>query len=181
VLLLAATLMPVWAAADRPPGTVGEFMGWNPASTEFAYRLHHHSKGASAWMKRTSPSGVAQKLRVKGGIAVRMRRQGAATRELKGQRLSTFVQAFIVGPGITLRVVLELGKRKLHYTMWLDDASRPGQPKRLLIGYFKEIWTDFSARVFPSPDGKWVAVQLTMSTPYRIQTWFEGVQVRLRK
>lgn len=152
-------------------------MGWAQDSTEFGYALVHSEKGPNYFLRRTSPSGVAQPLRFQGSVLARAKRHGYQIVELEGQRLTPLVQAFIVGPGKTLRVVLEVGKRRLSYRMMLDNVMKPGEPIRLLRGYFKEVWTDIHATAYASPDKNWVCILLTLSTPFETKTWVDGVFV----
>ncbi len=172
-------------AAAAPPGAPdtshaegprGEFLGWQPDSTRFAYRLYEGRRD-TYFLKKIMPGGVARAERYNGSVRDLIKRKGFLTTTLEGQRLSHTVQAFIVAPGKTLRVVLEVGRRRLSYSMWLDDVTKPGAPTRLRKGYFKEVWSDFVASAYPSPDGKWVAVVLQMSTPWAMDTWVEGVRV----
>ena len=159
---------------------MAEFLGWRADSTEFAFKRVRYKPGKpprETWfLKRTSRSGVAQPLHTT-DVRERLHKGGFTIKELEGQRLSQYVRAFMVGAGKTLRVELQVGKSKLSYTVWLDDAQRPLTPKRLLRGYFKELWTSLEVRAFPSPSGDWVALVLTMSSPYEQKSWIEGVAV----
>ena len=184
-----ALLLCQGASAQDRPGHTGRFLGWSPDSSEFAYSISHHRRArwrqqmrepkVRYFLKRVSPSGVAQPRRLRASVPERVRQLGYKTRglELERQKLSPLVQTFFVGHGRTLRLELQVGKRSLSYSYWLDDATRSGEPRRLMSGYLKEVWTDFEARAFLSPDGKWVALVLSMATPYRSAARAEGVLV----
>ncbi|MFT7624708.1 MAG: hypothetical protein ACI9WU_003897 [Myxococcota bacterium] len=165
------------ASNNVPDGRQGNFLGWDPNSKRFAYTLGRPGRTQHYFLKETYVGGVAKPVRWDGSVIDLVKRQKYIINELDRQKLSDKVQAFIVGPGKTMRIVLEVGSQRLSYSMWLDDAARPAQPKRLLRGWFNELWTHLEARAFRSPDGAWVAVILTMRTPWELQTWVEGVQV----
>lgn len=187
-----AILLPLMAAStgvcQQRPGFTAHFLGWNPDSSDFAYILRHHrrarfGKGMRTprdryFMKRTSRSGVAQRMALKHSVSARVKARRYAVIPVTGQRLSPFVQAFPMGNGLTLRFQLEVGKRRLSYAYWLDDVTRPGEPRRLLRGYLDEVWTDIEATVYRSPDRAWVTVLLAMSTPYRSEARVEGMRIR---
>ena len=180
------TSSPAWGQ-DRP-GFTARFLGWNPDSSDFAFVLTHHRRARNGrgmrtpkdgfFMKRVSPSGVAQPMKLRTSVRARAQARGYATTRVPGQRLSPYVQAFPMGDGLTVRVELRVGKRRLYYAYWLDDVTRPGVPARLLRGYLKEVWTDFDAQVYRSPDGAWIAVIVVMKTPYRIDARVDGVRIR---
>jgi len=75
-----------------------------------------------------------------------------------------------------LVITLKLGKH-LGFTISLVDTTSKDKEKKLLEGVFEEIWTTFDARVFRSPNKRWVAIQMMMSTPSRNNQWFEGLRV----
>lgn len=177
IIALLACAVPL-SAVSQDHRTVAEFLGWRADSTEFAFKRLRYKPGKTTretwFLKRTSRSGVAQPMRGT-DVRDRLHKGGFTIKELEVQRLSQYVQAFMVGAGKTLRVELQVGKRRLSYALWLDDARRPLTPKRLLRGYFKELWTSLEARAFPSPNGEWVALVLTMHSPYDQKSWIEGV------
>jgi len=180
-LAFLALTVPALCGAE-PPGYKARFYGWHPQSLDFAYAIEEHraqkAPRARYYMKQTRDAKQVMTGKTFGGSVPRRARQnGYRTTEIEGQRLSPFVQAFIVAPGRTLRIVLELRGDRLGYSALLDDVTKPGEPTRLIGGHFKEVWTDFDARVFRSPDGNWVAVVLNMATPYKQQAWVEGLRV----
>jgi hypothetical protein len=187
-IALCAAVAPLSAVAELP-GYTAHFYGWHPDSHEFSYSMAEHRRSKPVkrryYMKSTriksGPKNVARGKTIRGSVPRRARELGYQINQLKEQRLSNFVQAFIVGPGLTLRIVLELRGDTLGYTAFLDDAMKPGDAERLIGGHFKEVWTEFEADVYLSPDKKWVAVFLRMKTPYKQQSWVEGLRVGGRR
>ncbi len=178
------------ASAQEKPGFTARFLGWSPDSDDFAYVLTHHRRRPNRpgmrppkdlyFMKRTSPSGVSQAMRLRSSVSARVTARGYQVSRVKGRRLSPFVNAFPVGNGRTLRVVLRLSKRRLWYDVWLDDVTRPGNPERLLRGFLKEVWTDFDTEAYMSPDRNWATIVFRMATPYRTNARVEGVRIRAK-
>ena len=180
-LMALGALAPRAALAQIRPGYEARFLGWNPDSSDFAYvRTRIWRRGTRrdySFVKRTSPSGVAQPLRLSGSILDRAVRLEYRSEAVDGHRLSPYVQVFTVGVGKTLRVVLEVKRQRLAYAVYLDRADRPGDPERLIGGTFDEVWTEFEAAAWISPDRQWVVVMLRMSTPFEVDAWVEGVRV----
>lgn len=179
--VVVALLLPAVAAgASDLPGPEARFLGWNPDSTDFAYVVTAMRGGRvhEGWfLKGVSKGGIATPSSCRGPVRDRVKMLHYVTNEVRGQRLSPYVQAFLVGDGRTLRVALEVGPRRLTWSVWLDDAARPGESQRLLRGYFDELWTDLAARVFLAPDRRWAAVLVEVSTSYRRDTQVAGVRL----
>ncbi len=160
-------------------GFTSAFLGWNPDSTDFAYVFTRLRDGMeSTFLKAVNDSGRAVAKPCKGGVRRRAKELQYVIEEVRGQRLSSVVQAFAIAAGKTLRVVVELSGDRLWYSVWLDDVNRPGEPSRLSKGYFDELWTGVNARVFPAPNRQWAVVVLELTTPYRVESWVEGVRLR---
>ena len=179
-VLLSAS-MPVPPSDDGVVGDRIEFLGWSPDSKDFAFaRIRTRPNGRvrrTYLMKRTSPSGVAQPLRLDQSVTERVRRKGYTSIEVTGRRLSDYEQVFAVRAGKQLRVALEVNRRGLSYSLYLDDNTGAEEPEHLLRGYFRELWTSVDGRVFLSPDGSWAVVLLSLSTPFRTHAWVQGVRI----
>ena len=179
IVIICLLSAPVWAA--EPIGSTAEFLGWNPSSRDFAYALTTRSRYGPptiiSFMKRTGNFRRAKRMRFNGSVRRHARQFKYRTAALSGQRLSQNLQSFSLSAGRTLRVALNVGKKRLTYTVWLDDVARPGESKRLIGGVFDELWTSLDAEVYPSPNGRWAAIVLTMRTSFRVLSWVEGVPV----
>jgi len=179
IVIVCLLSTPVWAS--EPIGSTAEFLGWEPGSRNFAYALTTRSRYGPpttiTFMKRTGNFRRAKRMGLNGSVRRHVRRHNYRTKALSGQRLSKTLQSFALSPSQTLRVALNVGKTGLTYTVWLDTVSRPGESKRLIGGVFDELWTSLDAEVYPSPNGRWAAIVLTMRTSFRVLSWVEGVSV----
>ena len=180
-ILLCLSAASAWA--DDRVGSTGELLGWHPKSTSFAYTLTTRSRyeptRVTTFMKHVGTKGTrASRMSYGGSVRDRVRNEKFVRPvALLGRRESQYVQAFPLHDGRVLRVVLDVRSKKLGYTVWLHSRGSADDRKRLLGGSFDELWTDLDAQAFPSPDGQWVALVLTMETSFRTLTWVEGVLV----
>lgn len=167
-------------AAERL-GDSAVFLGWSPDSRDFAWRATRYSrvKGRRtvSFMKRTTKGRIAERRPYKYSVPLRTQKKSYVVNEVQGSRQGPFEQLFPLGKDGLLTVRLDVRKRKLGYTIFLKPLGASGDGKRMIGGVFDELWTEFDARVYRSPDGNWVAVMLSMSTPYRSDVWVEGIRV----
>ena len=182
--LLASLALVVGAHAAQArvrSGTRARFLGWHPDSTEFAYAFDHRFNGKPVdrvhHIKRVDRSGRAKGVRFDGGVPERVLRLRFVIQELPGRRTDRYTQRFRVDNALSIRVALDVRSTGLGYSVWRDFTDdRPAE--RIIGGAFKEVWTEFDARVYRSPDGRWLAIVLRMATPYAEDAWVEGVRTR---
>ena len=183
-MVFCAVLVHSAASAERA-GTHAVFLGWNPDSADFAWRATKVSKSGErrtvSYMKRISKGFIAERRPYRYSVPIRTQKKAYVEHEVESVRVGPMEQAFEVIPGRRLRVKLDIHKRRLGYTIYIGDTGQPDTERRAIGGVFDELWSDFSARVFLSPDRKWVAVMLFMTTPYRSDVWVEGLRVERRK
>ena len=180
-LLGLCAILLAGASSVEPVGVSAVFLGWHPDSSDFAWRATKVSKTRErrtvSYMKRITSGLIAERRPYRYSVPMRTEKKAYVIDEIAGERLSTFEQVFTVATDHRLRVRLNIHKKRLGYTMYMERISEPNSRRRAIGGVFDELWTDFTARVFRSPDGKWVAVMLLMSTPYRSDVWVEGLRV----
>ena len=187
LFIVVCVLVSMTATAQQKVGSTGEFLGWHPKSETFAYTLttrsHYEPTRVTSFMKRVTKKGTrAQRLAYAGSVRERIRAEKfVLPPAIRGHRTSDYVQSFALTDFKRLRVVLDVGSKRLGYTVWLDDLDGRQDNRRLIGGWFDELWTGLDARVFPSPNGEWVAIVLTMETNFRTLTWVEGVHVGVKK
>jgi hypothetical protein len=116
----------------------------------------------------------------KGSVRERVIQRGFQIHSIPAQKISDYEHHFDVGKGRTLRILLEIGRRRLSYSIWVDDPSAKKHSKRIMRGFFKEFWSNLLPQLYRSPNGKWVTLILTMSTPFRSRIWVEGIRVSAR-
>jgi hypothetical protein len=184
VLVLAmSTAVPI-ASGKVLPGDTAKILGWHPKSTDLAYAIVRHRPGkrntTAHYMKWAGNYRKSRTKHYRGSIPRRVKRLGYTYDLIKGQRLSDTVRAFTISVGRTLRVVLNVGKRRLSYTVWLDFADRPGQSKRMAHDNLRELWTDFDVQVSLSPDKKWAALAFEMRDPFRTGAWVELIRLKVK-
>ena len=180
LLGLCAIILAGTAGAE-PVGVSAVFLGWHPDSSDFAWRATKLSKTRErrtiSYMKRITTGLIAERRPYRYSVPMRTEKKAYVIDEIAGERLSTFEQVFTVANDHRLRVRLNIHKKRLGYTMYIERISEPNSRRRAIGGVFDELWTEFKARVFRSPDSKWVAVMLLMATPYRSDVWVEGLRV----
>jgi len=180
-IVMAVCLLSSPVGATEVIGSTAEFLGWERASRHFAYALTTRPRRGNTktitFMKRAGNFHRAKRMRFKGSVRRLARVKKFVINPLQGQRIANKAQAFVLDTHRTARVVLNVGKKGLTYTVWLDDSRQPGKPTRLIGGVFDELWTSLDAAVYPSPNGRWIAIVLTMRTSFGVLSWVDGVRV----